>query len=408
MKVLSPKKSNKIYAVFTFFSICIFVLFFSSNAIANAGSPGVSSLYNEIFRLNDYSVKVTNASYYDKTVEITLKCKLMNSYSSQLYPEVTKVTFDGLPEEYQFKTGEKVDDYSQYVTVSEPPASFNYIKIVVSSAMPDTVVEDSYNEFGELIPGYTKEGKVHFNTVTIDKRDMSDKRIEIVPAHQDESAADEFDTITYSSTVVSSSLAHKETAASTTAAKAVTKKTEQENEPAYVSDKTTEAPPEDHGDQSAFVPGDTPNTSLNDHNGETAYVPDQDYTPPQNQGGEAAYVPDAEPVSANPIQTGQAVMKTTTTAKQTAPEVVHCTGIRLVTDFENNNIKLKTGETSTVKAEITPENASDKSVVWTSNREDIASVDADGRITARSTGKAIITAKTSDGNLTASCMVTVG
>lgn len=407
MKVLSPKKSNKIYAVFTFFSICIFVLFFSSTAIANAGTPSASSSYNEIFRLNDYSVKVTNASYHNNIVEITLKCKLMNSYSSQLYPEVTKVTFDGLPEEYQFKTDEKLDDYSQYVTILEPPASFNYVKIVVSSAMPDTVVEDSYNEFGELIPGYTKEGKVHFNTVTIGKRDMSDKRIKIVPAHQDESIADEFDTMTYSSTTVSSSLAHKETTPTTTAAKAVTKKTEQGNEPAYVSDKTAEDPPEDHEDQSAFIPGDAPASPSNDHNGEAAYVPDQDYTPPQNHGGEAAYMPDAEPASTAPIQTGQAVMSTTTTASQIVPEIIHCTGIKLVTDFENNNIKLQVGETSTVKAEITPGNASDKSVVWTSNREDIASVDTDGRVTARSKGKAIITAKTNDGSLTASCMVTV-
>lgn len=407
MKILSPKKSNKIYAVFTFFSLCIFVLFFSSTAIANAGTPSVSSSYNEIFRLNDYNVKVTNASYHDKSVEITLKCKLMNSYSSQLYPEVTKVTFDGLPEEYHFETGEKVDAYSQYVTISKPPADFKYVKIVVSSAMPDTVVEDSYNEFGELIPGYTKEGKVHFNTVTIDKRDMADKRIDIVPAPQNESKNDEFDTMTYSSTTVSSSFAHLETTQSTTTAKAVTKQTEQENEPAFVSGKTTQTQLEDHGDQSAFIPGDAPYTPPNDHNGEPAYIPDQDYTPPQNHEGEAAFVPDTEPVNTAPIQTGQAVMKTTTTSKQTVPDVIHCMGIKLLTDFENNNIKLKVGETAAVKVEITPNNASDKSVVWTSNREDIVSVDADGRVTAKSNGKAIITAETNDGRLTASCMVTV-
>lgn len=404
MKVLSPKKSNKIYAFFTFFSLCIFVIFFSSTAIANAGTPSVSSSYNEIFRLNDYNVKVTNASYHDKSVEITLKCKLMNSYSSQLYPEVTKVTFDGLPEEYHFETGGKVDAYSQYVTISEPPADFKYVKIVVSSAMPDTVVEDSYNEFGELIPGYTKEGKVHFNTVTIDKRDMADKQIEIVPAHQDESGADEFDTMTYSSTTSTSTFAHRSStssATSTTTAKAVKKQTDKEDESSFISDKTAENQSEDH------VNDDATNLPQNDYNGEAAYISDQDYTPPQNHDGEAAYVPDAEPASTAPIQTGQAVMITTTTSSQTVSEFVHCTGIRLVTDFENNNIKLTVGETKSVKAEITPENASDKSVVWMSNREDIAYVDADGRVTAKAKGKAIITAETNDGRLTASCMVTV-
>lgn len=97
----------------------------------------------------------------------------------------------------------------------------------------------------------------------------------------------------------------------------------------------------------------------------------------------------------------------TTTKKQTTAAAVRVNAIRLATDHAANNIILSTGQTSYARAVITPENAADKSVTWTSNRPDIAVVDGSGRITAISKGKAIITATTVDGGLSASCMVTV-
>lgn len=69
---------------------------------------------------------------------------------------------------------------------------------------------------------------------------------------------------------------------------------------------------------------------------------------------------------------------------------------------------LQTGETDTLVATVTPENATNKNVKWTSSDPSIATVDENGKVTAIKEGTATITATTTDGsNLSASCTVTV-
>ena len=59
-------------------------------------------------------------------------------------------------------------------------------------------------------------------------------------------------------------------------------------------------------------------------------------------------------------------------------------------------------------ATILPENASDKSIVWTSDNEEVATVDENGQVTAVGVGEANITAIAADGSgVTATCKVTV-
>lgn len=71
-----------------------------------------------------------------------------------------------------------------------------------------------------------------------------------------------------------------------------------------------------------------------------------------------------------------------------------------------NNIELLTNEKLQLTATILPENTSDKTVIWTSSNESIATV-SDGTITAVSKGSAIITATAKDSGLSAMCRVTV-
>ena len=68
-------------------------------------------------------------------------------------------------------------------------------------------------------------------------------------------------------------------------------------------------------------------------------------------------------------------------------------------------MKLTSGNSETLAATITPANATDKSVTWTTSNSKVATVSS-GKVTAISAGTAKITAKTNNGK-TASCTVTV-
>lgn len=63
------------------------------------------------------------------------------------------------------------------------------------------------------------------------------------------------------------------------------------------------------------------------------------------------------------------------------------------------------GETITLEATVSPDNATDKTITWTSNNESIATVDSTGKVTGVAAGTATITAKA--GEKTDSVDVTV-
>ncbi len=65
------------------------------------------------------------------------------------------------------------------------------------------------------------------------------------------------------------------------------------------------------------------------------------------------------------------------------------------------------GETRAIVATITPEDAANKDVTWTSSDTNIATVSNDGEVTAKAVGTATITVTTADGNKTATTAITV-
>ena len=65
------------------------------------------------------------------------------------------------------------------------------------------------------------------------------------------------------------------------------------------------------------------------------------------------------------------------------------------------------GDSQSLTATVMPEDATDKSVTWSSDNTSVADVTSSGVITAKSPGTATITVKTNDGGKTAKCYVDV-
>lgn len=70
-------------------------------------------------------------------------------------------------------------------------------------------------------------------------------------------------------------------------------------------------------------------------------------------------------------------------------------------------LALVEGETASLIATVTPVNATNKAVAWSSSAEGVATVSEEGLVTAVAAGSATITATTESGSFTDTCSVTV-
>lgn len=84
-----------------------------------------------------------------------------------------------------------------------------------------------------------------------------------------------------------------------------------------------------------------------------------------------------------------------------APEVVAVTGVKL----DQTTLTLNAGKSAQLTATVSPSNATNKSVTWSSNNSNVSV--SGGKVTAKTAGSAIVTVTTADGGYTAQCNVTV-
>ena len=96
---------------------------------------------------------------------------------------------------------------------------------------------------------------------------------------------------------------------------------------------------------------------------------------------------------------GNVTITATTTNGQTAQIefTVVPTPVSAIT-FDKTSVKLKATESVKIIATIVPEDATNKNINWTSSNNSVASVDADGVVTAIAVGEAVITATATDGS----------
>lgn len=82
---------------------------------------------------------------------------------------------------------------------------------------------------------------------------------------------------------------------------------------------------------------------------------------------------------------------------------IHVTGVSLNT----KTYSMQVGDSGSLVATITPSDATNKSVIWTSSDESVATISSNGIINALKEGETTITITTIDGTHTASCVLTV-
>ena len=85
------------------------------------------------------------------------------------------------------------------------------------------------------------------------------------------------------------------------------------------------------------------------------------------------------------------------------PKTINVTGVKL----SKNSATLDYGEKLTLFATISPKNATNTVVSWSSSNPNVASVDGNGVVTAKAVGNATITVTTADGSFKATCAVEV-
>jgi uncharacterized protein YjdB len=107
------------------------------------------------------------------------------------------------------------------------------------------------------------------------------------------------------------------------------------------------------------------------------------------------------------IKTGEATITAKSGEKSAECKVtVKMIPVTSVT-LDNTSLKLKVGKTAQLTATVTPEDATDKKITWTSSDESIATVSKEGLVTAVKRGKATITAQSSQEGVFATCEVQV-
>ena len=108
-------------------------------------------------------------------------------------------------------------------------------------------------------------------------------------------------------------------------------------------------------------------------------------------------------VAINPTASKKLLIKSRQLEKLNTGQIVGVSGITL----NKTALNLTIGASESLVETISPSNATNKNVEWTSSNTNVATVDTTGKVKAISTGSAIITVKTKDGAKVATCNVTV-
>lgn len=421
---MDTRKGNAIYLIFLFTVIPIFMMFIIIPVVqASRADNSLNVDYNKTLELNDYIIKISDAAYLTdkKELDFMLSVKANKQSPTGSYPEITQLTItynngDLIEKNSDFSI-KTLNDISEIISVNGINKDIKSVKIIVESTQPEYYDADTTDEFGDVIKGEKHESETYGQMIVIDGKDIeyissseydpqgkdiSENNIdnENISENNDNSSVQAYNNLNQPVTIPKNTkkkdaVDYEEWLNEQNRNKATTtkKSTQVSKDNSSLSENKSN---QDYSENSPSNNTDNNNADYSDNNYYENNNP-EDNTSAQTQSTTQTQV-------AQPPQTTRPVITMSTT---TQPSVIYVTGIKLNTGIADNNIRLSSGDTYQISAIISPSNATNQIVIWSSNRIDIATIDSNGNITAQGSGKAIITATTSDGGLTASCMVTV-
>ena len=111
----------------------------------------------------------------------------------------------------------------------------------------------------------------------------------------------------------------------------------------------------------------------------------------------------AKPCNATVTAKSEDGGKTATCTVTVKAKVISVTGVVL----DETSLTMTEGDTKFLNATVSPEDATDRSVTWSSDNEKVVVVSSTGVLAAKAPGRATVTVKTNDGGKTAACSVSV-
>lgn len=397
INIMNAKSSNLKYIIFIMFIIVAIILFIVFFTVKQSENKSVD--YNNVLQINGYVIKISNANYLTdkKQLMFVLSSKLSEDVSDNNIgekPELQSVDIyykrkhDSIKEKAKIK---RINSISQTITFDNIDNNIEYVEVIIISKSKDYYEPDTTDEFGAKVKGKKVTGNEEMQLIVIDKSDIEFTKsdqfklnidVNLKPETSKVSFSDRTTTVTAKETVTTSKSSKKKTTTKKSITKATNSKrmtTKSKNEVKPSSDELVSTVPDNYNEVHTQITSSSLKTLTT-----------------QNSKRSTASKKETE-------------NKSTTTKKKSTvkSDDIKVNSISLKTGFADNNVQLSIGKKHTVSAIILPTNANDKTVTWISNRPDIAEVNSSGQINAISSGYAIITAKSNDGGLTASCMVTV-
>lgn len=418
---MDTKKSNMIYTLFLCITIPLFLFLLGYPVLRAKAYKSHTDNYNVTLELGAYKIKISDAAYLEDKGELDYMLSVIKEKNEEVLPEIDSTYLYFNNGDYENKTddmiGKELSEMSELISIPDTRNDFDYIGVLVKYKENDKYTGDKVDEFGDIVDGDTIEGKTYSQLILIDKADITFlNSADYSPKGKEKSVAVSTDTSSQKDN--SSSMSERKSTArnGSSALKADSSRAYSQSETSS-SSSHTDISSSSHSDSSSTL---TPVGNGGSHSGGgysgggysgggNEYPGERDEDEMREPETTTTHIETAPPVTTTTPETTTTTVPTTTQAPETQPPriTIHVDGIRLETDFPANNVILSVGNSHEIRAVISPDNADDKSVKWESNREDIAVVDGNGKITAVGNGKAIITATTNDGGLKASCMVTV-